>query len=81
MPEGADHDLLIRLDQKLNDLLMAWSSFVNGPGAPRCVAQEASCSSAHKRITELRNMVWVGFTAIIGIAAKIVWDWLENKRG
>lgn len=68
-----DHDIVVRLDQKFSGFLDQWKVFMDGPGAARCVEQSESLKAAHKRLDEMRTMIWGVVVLLLG---KVSLDWL-----
>lgn len=61
----SDHDLLLRIDQKLQDLIKQIDKVSNGEGFPRCAARRV-------QIEDLRSSVRWLKRGIIGIPAAYI---------
>ena len=67
-----DHDLLLKLVQKVDMIYEEFRRVSNGTGFPRCAerrgeieASKQTAASAHKRIDTLNNRLWWAITTSI----------------
>lgn len=74
-----DHELLIRIDEKLDGLQTQFDKVSNGTGFPRCVERNErlkAVEAAIKKQKDSQKWAWRSIlTAGIGLVAKTLWDY------
>lgn len=77
-----DHELLIRMDQKLTDLGNRFDAVSNGTGFPRCVERAGRITQVEKELGKMQDSQKWAWRTIVGtgivLVGKSLWAYLTT---